>query len=129
MLNISGCRKPLGMESGLIKDNQITASHWLHKSKDYTPVNARLNSDTPSGGWCSDGIEENKDQYIQIDLLRNTKVTGIATQGRSRNSEYIEKFQLMYQRDGEDFFRTYNESGVWKVLNLLLCTFRTLLST
>ena len=110
-----GCNKALGMESGEIKDSQITASNWLYKSKHYSPVNARLNSDTPSGGWCSAGILENDDQYIQIDLLKNTKLTGIATQGRSKNSEYIEKFQLMYQRDGENFFRMYNESGVWKV--------------
>ncbi|XP_066921243.1 discoidin domain-containing receptor tyrosine kinase B-like [Clytia hemisphaerica] len=111
------CNTALGMESGVIKDAQITASHWLYKdqpSRHYDPTNARLNSKTPAGAWCSDGIEENLDQYIQIDLLKDTKVTGIATQGRTKYKEYIEKFQLLYQRDGDSQFRMYNESGTWK---------------
>ena len=106
------------MESGAIKDAQITASHWLYKqenSKHYDPINARLNSKSFGGAWCSSGIEENLNQYIQIDLLKDTKVTGIATQGRSKYKEYIEKFQLLYQRDGDSEFRMYNESGTWKV--------------
>ena len=103
------------MESGAIKDSQISASHWLYKSTDYEPIHARLNKDPPSGSWCSQGIEEHPNQYIQIDLLKNTKVTAIATQGRSKFAEYIEKFQILYQRDGETSFRMYNESGTWKV--------------
>lgn len=108
------CDSPLGMESGSIKDSQITASHWLHKSFHYEAKHARLNKSPLSGAWCSEGIKKHPNQYIQIDLLKNMKITGIATQGRSKFLEYIEKFQIHYSRDGESHFRMYNESGIWK---------------
>ena len=113
---ITGCSTPLGMESGEIKDSQITASHWLYKSAHYQAKNARLNSDSPGGAWCSEGIHEESDQYIEIDLLKNTKVTGIATQGRKMLTEYVESFQILYRRDGdEEQYKQYNVSGSWKV--------------
>ena len=115
----SACSAPLGMESGEIEDYQITASHALYNSAHYQAKNARLNLGSPGGAWCSEGISEEHDQYIQIDLLKNTKITGIAIQPRQKSTEYVEKFQVLYKRDGEgETFRRYNESGSWKVRNL-----------
>ena len=60
--------------------------------------------------WCPDGsggktTERNYDQYIQIDLLKLTKITGIAIQGRQylREREYVRDYKISYRRDG----------GVW----------------
>ena len=107
------------MESGEIEDYQITASHALYNSAHYQAKNARLNLNSPGGAWCSEGIHEGHEQYIQIDLLKNTKITGITTQPRQKSTEYVEKFQVLYKRDGEEeTFKKYNESGSWKVRNL-----------
>ena len=95
------------MEDGRIKDSQITASSVL---KDRTPYAwlARLHRNIPGrGGWCPDitggkKTEKKYDQYIQIDLLNLTKITGIATQGRSLfiGREYAKDYKISYRRDG-----------------------------
>lgn len=104
------------MQSRDIKDNQISASHILYDSSHYQDKNVRLNMKSPGGAWCSKGIHEAQDQYIQIDLLENTKITGIATQPRDKSTEFVEKFQVLYKRDGEgETYRKYNESDSWKV--------------
>lgn len=109
------------MEDGTIKDEQLNASHWLYfktgSSDHYSGKLARLNVKSPlGGGWCSEDNSEYKNQYIEIDLLINKKLTGLSTQGRAGTSaEYVQFYQITYQRDGEDFFRTYNTSGAWKV--------------
>ena len=49
--------------------------------------------------------EMNYDQFIRIDLLNLTKITGIATQGREhlKGREYARDYKISYSRDG----------GVW----------------
>ena len=102
-----GCVSPLGMEDGRIEDSQITASSVIRGRTPYAWL-ARLNRNIPSwGAWCPDytggkKTEKNYDQYIQIDLLNLTKVTGIATQGRSysRGREYAKDYKISYRRDG-----------------------------
>ncbi|XP_065679766.1 uncharacterized protein LOC100206447 isoform X1 [Hydra vulgaris] len=118
----SDCDEPLGMENGLIHDNQITASHWLYfetsKNTHYAPYLGRLNYNKSSGGWCSADSETYKDQYIQIDLLKNKRISAVATQGKSKSNEYVEKYQIYYLRDDkETSYRKYNESGVWKMFD------------
>ena len=104
------------MESGRIKDAQITASHWLYKSKHYSAANARLNKASPGGAWCSEDITLVKNQYIQVDLLKNTKITAIATQARSQSIEYIEGYKVHYRRNNETVWRKYQEEeGIVKV--------------
>ena len=107
MYNLLGCVSPLGMEDGRIKDSQITASSVLKDRTTY-PWLARLNRNIPAwGAWCPDitggnRTEKNYDQYIEIDLLNLTKITGIATQGRSysRGMQYAEDYKISYRRDG-----------------------------
>ncbi|XP_065658021.1 uncharacterized protein LOC100206447 isoform X2 [Hydra vulgaris] len=118
----SDCDEPLGMENGLILDDQITASHWLYfetsKNTHYAPYLGRLNYNKSSGGWCSADSETYKDQYIQIDLLKNKRISAVATQGKSKSNEYVEKYQIYYLRDDEETsYRKYNESGVWKMFD------------
>ena len=102
------------MENCCIKDSQITASS-VHKDSNgratLYPWLARLNkNDSPSGGWCPEykggkkKSEKNYDQYIQIDLLNLTKITGIATQGRDflgKGAEYTKDYKISHSRDGE----------------------------
>ena len=106
MYNLLGCVSPLGMEDGRIKDSQITATSVL-KGRSPSPWLARLNRNIPRwGAWCPDITggkitEKNYDQYIQIDLLNLTKITGIATQGRSYSGgrEYAKDYKISYRID------------------------------
>ena len=105
------CVSPLGMEDDRIKNSQITNSSVLKGRSPYGWL-ARLNQNIPPwGAWCPDISEgkiseRNYDQYIQIDLLNLTKITGIATQGRQYGGgrEYVRDYKISYRRDG----------GVWK---------------
>ena len=97
------------MEDGRIKDSQITASSVI-KGKSPFPWLARLNRNIPDwGAWCPDVTggkinEKNYDQHIQIDLVNLTKITGIATQGRSYfgGSEYARDNKI-----------SYGDGGIW----------------
>ena len=119
MYNLLGCVSPLGMEDGRIKDSQITASSVL-KERSPHPWLARLNRNIPQwGAWCPDitggnRTEKNYDQYIQIDLVNLTKITGIATQGRSYSGgrEYAKDYKISYIRDGGiwNFYQEKNKT-------------------
>ena len=113
------CDEALGMEDKRIRDDQITASTWLYytqeRNQHYSPYLARLHDrSSSSGGWCSESIYAYKNAYIEIDLLQNTRLTGLATQGRNKHVEYVEKYKIKYQREG-DMWRKYRENGDWKV--------------
>jgi hypothetical protein len=96
------------MADGRIKDSQITVSSVLRTAYG---GQARLHQNIPKwGAWCPDvrGGKipgKNYDQYIQIDLLNLTKITGIATQGRRYNGgrEKVKDYIISYRKDG----------GVW----------------
>ena len=108
---ISVCRTPLGMESGAIKDAQITAS--TQSDDNHAPSRARLNSKLPgveTGAWSSRVLDLK--QWLQVDLGRYTSVTGIATQGRNVNwhNDWVTKYRLQYSTDGVNF-HFYKEKG------------------
>ena len=116
------------MEDDRIKDSQITASSVL-KDRTPHPWLARLNRNIPQwGAWCLDSTggkitEKNYDQYIQIDLLNLTKVTGIATQGRSHSGgkEYAKGYKISYRRDGRiwGFYREKDQTVKVNFINIL----------
>ena len=128
MYNLLGCVSPLGMEDGRIKDSQITASSVLKEKTPY-PWLARLNRNIGGwGAWCPDRTggkinEKNYDQYIQIDLVNLTEITGIATQGRSYlgGREYAEDYKISYRRDGGiwNFYGGKNQTVKVNFTNIL----------
>ena len=98
------------MESGKIKDDQITAS----PSRLSCPASrGRLNYKLSSGkvgSWCSNA----KNPWFQVDLgSGNRNVSGIATQGGTNDRgipRWVEKYKLMYSDDGVNF-QYYNDGG------------------
>ena len=132
-----GCVSPLGMEDGRIKDSQITTSSVLKGPISPYGYKARLNQNIPPwGAWCPDVSggkrnEKNYDQYIQIDLLNLTKITGIATQGRDffGGKEYVRDYKISYERDGGvwNFYQTVKVCLInflnWyvRIVKTLLC--------
>ena len=91
------------MESGFIKDFQITASS--QNDVNHAAIQGRLNFKAgggKTGGWSTYG--NNANQWIQVALGSYTKLTGIATQGRNgQYSQWVTKYQLQYSDDGVNF--------------------------
>ena len=90
------------METRQIKDAQITASS-KHNSN-HSATQAKLNSKAGGGkvgGWSAGYNDAN--QWIQVTLGGYTKLTGIATQGRNGDSQWVTKYQLQYSDDGVNF--------------------------
>ena len=102
------CREALGMENGKIADNQITASS---ERFNYKAVQARLRYKNKEGrpfGWQPK--DSRRTEWLQVDLLDNYILTGVATQGclpvypSSKNPVFtVTKYQLEYSNDGKVF--------------------------
>ncbi|XP_028411990.1 EGF-like repeat and discoidin I-like domain-containing protein 3 [Dendronephthya gigantea] len=102
----------LGMENGDIKDEQITASSELDIN--HRAANGRLNFTQPDGrrgAWSSK--HEDVNQWLQVDFQRSTLVTGISTQGRRDNHQFVRKYTISFSKDGENF-QNFSQRGVKK---------------
>ena len=61
------------------------------------------------GSWTA--RENDIHQWLQIDLgKQQTQVTGVATQGRNGQNQWVTKYRLQYGEDGKDF-QYYSEQG------------------
>lgn len=95
------CKTPVGLEDRRITNRQISASsHW----NNHYAFNARLNNKAGKhdgqynwGGWCTD--QEDKNQYLQVDLGQVRSVSGVATQGYM-GEMFVSKYHLNYSTDG-----------------------------
>ncbi|PFX31363.1 Zinc metalloproteinase nas-15 [Stylophora pistillata] len=100
-----GCSAPtaLGMEDFTIKNSQITASNSVNRF--HGPTQARLNLPVGKGGvgaWCV-GRPSNE-EYLQVDFLNKTTITGVATQGReSAYPKFVKEYLLSYSDDGKSW--------------------------
>jgi len=90
------------MENRLIKDAQITASS--EQDSNHAAIQARLNFKAgggKQGGWSAGSNDAN--QWIQVALDSDTKLTGIATQGINGSYYWVTKYQLQFSDDGVNF--------------------------
>ena len=114
------------MEGCRIKNSQITTTSYVRSAYGWQ---ARLNKNIPKwGAWCvntSGGMKDRKnyDQYIMIDLLNLTKITGIATQGRQHNrgNEWVKDYKLSYRRDNGTWYFYREKDNSVKVSDLIGC--------
>ena len=111
MIFHAACPVHLGMESGAILDSQISASSFYNYGS-YFPHQARLHFKAgggKAGCWSSRYLDSK--QWLQVDLLQTTRVTGVATQGRNGGaSQWVQKYKLQYRDDGQTF-KFYRRSG------------------
>ena len=108
------------MEDGRIKDSQITTTGVATGTEAYG-ANARLNKNiSPYGAWCAyvdagSDTAKKYDQYIQIDLLNLTIVTGIATQGLEYRNQtrYVKDYKISYSTDSRKwiFYREKDQTS------------------
>ncbi|KAG7467050.1 hypothetical protein MATL_G00149280 [Megalops atlanticus] len=100
---LDGCSVPLGMESGRIKDEQITASStassWFVGP--WQPWFARLNKQGAVNAWQAK--TNNMQQWLQVELKEVMKITGIVTQGaKSLGTEmYVTEYTIEYSKNGK----------------------------
>ncbi|XP_032809070.2 lactadherin-like [Petromyzon marinus] len=98
------CGAPLGMEGGGIKSYQISASSMysgIFGLQKWFPFYARLNRNGLVNAWTPD--DQDRSAWIQVDLGRAMRVSGVTTQGARRmgSAEYIKKFTLAFSDDGK----------------------------
>nr|XP_054605677.1 discoidin domain-containing receptor 2 [Nothobranchius furzeri] len=135
------CRYPLGMTSGQIQDEDISASsqwsdstaarfgsvikHQLSSSSfPFTasvlllPLSCRLDSDNGDGdgAWCPDIVSESDElkEYLQVDLLSLRFITLVGTQGRHADgmgNEFARRYRIKYSRDGRNWVGWQDRSG------------------
>ena len=98
------------MASYAIKEQQISASSQY--SADHSTNRGRLNTvktGNKQGAWSARTNDDN--QWLQIELGReNTRVTRVATQGRSDLDQWVKTYKLQYSDDGENF-QYYRQQG------------------
>nr|XP_032660517.1 discoidin, CUB and LCCL domain-containing protein 2 [Chelonoidis abingdonii] len=124
----SGCYGTLGMESGVIPDSQITASSSLEwpdqagQEHIWTPERARLKRPGPPWGAFTTDVY----QWLQIDLNKEKKITGIITTGSTiaEHHYYISAYRILYSDDAQKW-TVYREPGVGqdKAYNSNTCCF------
>ena len=94
------------MANNEIGDDQITASsQWRSKEYYHGPNNGRLNFiSTPgkTGAWSSEKNDHN--QWLQVDFLRPTTITGISTQGRQDDDQHVKNYTISFADDGKNFY-------------------------
>ena len=89
------------MESGAIPDEKINASsEYNHTS--HVARHARLRS--TAGAWVA-GISNgtNGSQWLQIDLGSQHQVSGVATQGKGADNQFVSSYNLQYSNDEVNF--------------------------
>lgn len=102
------------MQNGRIKNAAIRASsQWDKNHASYLARLGRLRRGRLMGAWSAK--RNNYNQWIQVDLSRSMKITGVATQGRAEAAQWVTAFYVLYSSDGVKFAKVKNWWDVVKV--------------
>ncbi|KAM6143151.1 coagulation factor VIII isoform 3-T3 [Erethizon dorsatum] len=99
--DLNSCSIPLGMESKLISDAQITASsYFTNRFATWSPSQARLHLQGRTNAWRPQ--VNNPKEWLQVDFQKTIKVTGIITQGAKYllSSMFVKEFLISSSQDG-----------------------------
>ncbi|KAM9408627.1 lactadherin-like isoform 3-T3 [Pholidichthys leucotaenia] len=112
--NAAGCSEPLGMNSRLISDGQLSASStfrtWGIDAFTWHPQFARLNKAGKTNAWSP--AHNNRSEWIQVDLEKTKRLTGIITQGAKDFGvvQFVSVFKVAYSNDGESWSTAKDET-------------------
>ncbi|VVC28570.1 Hypothetical protein CINCED_3A015179 [Cinara cedri] len=99
--DLSQCMSALGMESGLIKDVDLTASSSFEIGN-VGPQNARVRTEREGGAWCpKEPVTREPNEWLEVNLNTVRVITSVETQGRFGNGqgqEFTEAFLIDYWR-------------------------------
>ncbi|CAL8266462.1 unnamed protein product [Lota lota] len=98
----SGCYGTLGLESGGVANSQLSASSTWEWQGVWAASGARLK--TTGLPWASADIDQQ--QWLQVDLKREKKITGITTTGSTLREYtwYVSAYRVLYSIDGQKWF-------------------------
>ena len=95
----SSCSSPLGVGDGTVKDNMMRASSSF-ASATVGAENGRVGWERGGGAWCPASlVEEESKEWLEVELLKAARVTGLATQGRwaaGQGQEFAEWVRLQW---------------------------------
>ncbi|XP_078614351.1 uncharacterized protein LOC144883627 [Branchiostoma floridae x Branchiostoma japonicum] len=106
--------QPVGMESGSLPNDKITASS--RAGSNYDAIYGRLNQYGVSGtegGWGPS--QDNINQWLQVEVGLALSVTGVITQGSSEASEWVTSYKLQFSMDGSNWVTQMDQSGVEQI--------------
>ena len=92
----------------------MTASSYY--STNYYPHYGRLH-DARGSGWCSK-TQDDRTDYLQVDLGAQHSVCALATQGRPTGGEWTRQYKVSLSRDGVSW-SFYQEDNKVKVLRVI----------
>ncbi|XP_012890847.1 PREDICTED: coagulation factor VIII isoform X1 [Dipodomys ordii] len=113
--DLNSCSIPLGMESKVISDAQITASsYFTNMFVNWSPSQARLNLQGKTNAWRPH--VNNPKEWLQVDFRKTMKITGIITQGVKSllTSMFVKEFLISSSQDGHHWILT-SQNGKVKV--------------
>ena len=89
------------MASDAITDEQVTASS--EQNANHATIQSRLHFKVvfKAGAWSASKKGDN--QWLQIDLIGQYRVTRVATQGRNDDDEWVKEYKLKYSNDTSSF--------------------------
>ncbi|CAH1255660.1 MFGE8 [Branchiostoma lanceolatum] len=104
------CLDPLGMESGAIPDDRITASSYW--GPDHEPFLGRLNEVIGVGAWVA--MVNVIGQWLQVDFGEVKRVRGTMIQGR-HGGQWVKSYKLQYSVDGVSWTTYAGSDGSDKI--------------
>ena len=111
---IPPCVNPLGMESGVISDAQITSSDLSDKS---TAIYVRLNQlgkiNGTGGAWIA--AIDDKNQWVEVNMFRQTVVTGVNMQGNPSSDNWVTRYKVEFSLDHAVWEYVPDENGIIEV--------------
>ena len=107
-VSTESCKKALGLESGIVGNDQLTAfSAYQNDFTTFGAHRARLNLKDWPPGYRASPVESSKLPWLRVDLRKDLVITGIATQGYGNASvaEWVTSYRLMFAKGAE--FRNF----------------------
>uniref|UniRef100_UPI0037E93BC0 discoidin, CUB and LCCL domain-containing protein 2 n=1 Tax=Semicossyphus pulcher TaxID=241346 RepID=UPI0037E93BC0 len=110
----NGCYGTLGLESGGVADTQLSVSsvwEW-HNIIGQHSVWARTGARLKKAGLPWAPAQSDHQQWLQVDLKREKRITGIITSGSTLREYqyYVSAYRVLYSNDGQQW-RTYREAN------------------
>ena len=110
------------MENKEILDSQISASSKLDEDNAATLARLHLKEHgSKQGGWSA--LNNDFNQWLQVDLGSLTRVTLVATQGKSGSDQWVSRYRLQYSHDGVtfNFTKMTANSSPMVIFFIILC--------
>ncbi|XP_050524252.1 discoidin domain-containing receptor tyrosine kinase B-like [Daktulosphaira vitifoliae] len=99
--DLSQCMSALGMQSGAIRDEDLSASSSFEIGN-VGPQNARVRTEREGGAWCpKEPVTREPTEWLEVNLHVVRVITSVETQGRFGNGqgqEFSEAFLIDYWR-------------------------------